>query len=128
MKDFVPHLWAVTEHRIGRPIFLVAIAGQDRYRRVDLPDGITHMSDEARVRLIRSAAKRHFHEKKGDAGPFGKIVGYIYRCTNDEGWNLTTSGELIDRNAGRVFVGQYRLTLKGKPHQDISFLFRKRRK
>jgi hypothetical protein len=124
---FSPHLWAVTEHKIGRPIFLVAIVGQNRFRRVDLPDGIEAMSEQQQIEVIRHAAKRHFEQTSGDAGPFGKILGYWYRHASDQSWLLNTEGEVLDRNAGQVYVGKYTLSLKGKPGRDIAFLFRQHR-
>jgi hypothetical protein len=121
--SFSPHLWAMVEHEIGHPIFLVALVGQDTYRRIDLPEGIEKMNDKQQATLVGRIARIHFIQKRGDAGPFGKIVGYVYRHTFDEGWNLTTYGQIIDRAAGRVVVGKYTLSLKKKPGKDISFRF-----
>jgi hypothetical protein len=93
--SFSPHLWAKVEHEIGHAIFLVALAGQDSYRRVDLPDGIERMVDKQQATLVGRIARTHFIQTKGNAGPFGKIVGYIYRHTFDEGWNLTLMVKLL---------------------------------
>ena len=122
---FMPHLWAVTERKIGRPIFIVAWTGQNFWRRADLPDGIEKMADDDQVNLIRAAGKRHFALREGSAGPFGKIVGYYYRQSFDKSWLLNTDGEILDRDGGRVRIGNYTLQLHSKPTVDISFLFKK---
>ena len=105
---FTPHLWAITEHKIGHPIFLIAIAGQDRYRRVDLPDGIEKMADEQQVEVIRNAARRHFNQIKGSAGPFGRILGYWYRHAYDQSWLIATTGGVVHRNGGVVGLDNIR--------------------
>lgn len=124
-ENCVPHLWAVTEHEIGEPIFVVAIVGQDRYRRVDLPDGVNLLSYEQQAALVRRAAKRHFERVRGNAGPFGEIFGYWYRYVRDQSWLISTEGEVICRNAGHVTVAQYTLSLKSG--RDITFILRERK-
>jgi hypothetical protein len=128
MSTFMPHLWASVEHEVAQPIFLIAIVGQDHYRRVDLADGIERLPEKQQVELVASAARRHFDRNQGNAGPFGTIVGYVYHPDYDHGWTLNTKGELVNRNAGRVRRGEYKLTLKNEPNRDISFLFNLRRK
>jgi hypothetical protein len=124
-ENFVPHLWAVTERQIGEPIFLVSILGEDRFRRVDLPDGVNLLSYEQQAALVRRAAKRHFEQTRGDAGPFGNIFGYWYRHAFDQSWLISTEGEIICRNAGHVTVAQYTLSLKSG--RDVTFIFRERK-
>jgi hypothetical protein len=122
---FTPHLWAKVEREPGRPIFVAALTGQNRWRRVDLPDGIEKMPERQQIELIRNAARRDFVNKEGSAGPFAEILGYHYRHSFDESWLLNTNGEVLDRNAGRVTVWKYTLGLRRKPERDISFVFRK---
>jgi len=119
--NFQPHLWVVPERSVPSSIFVVAWTGPDFSRRVDLPDGIETLSEQQQCDLIRSAARRHFREKQGCAGPFGKILGYVYRPTFDEGWNLTHDGEVLDRAAGRIIVGRCELRIKGRTIPNTLF-------
>lgn len=110
--SFRPHLWVMGERETPSPIFVVAICGQDRFRRVPLSEGIAALPDAEQADVICRAAARHFVGRSGSAGPFGNIVGFVYRRTFDEGWNLSADGTVIDRTAGRVIVGKAALFLK----------------
>jgi hypothetical protein len=125
---FTPHLWASVEKEFPRPIFLIAIAGADRYRRVDLPDGIVTMTEPQQLALIRAAATRHFADVGGNAGPFGAITAYAYRRTFDESWGVTTFGQVVNRNGGTIFVPKYTLSLKRQSGRDLVAIFRQRRR
>jgi hypothetical protein len=106
---FTPHLWAQTTREGASPIFILALLNQNRYRRIDLVDGIETLPEQTQVELVGSAAKRHFESNKGFAGPFGAIHGYRFQQSFDVGLNLSTDGRVIDRNAGRLFVPKFEL-------------------
>jgi len=123
-QRFTPHLWVIPERKIPSPIFVVAVFGEERFRRVNLPDGILTLSENLQEKIISQAASFHFASSSGQAGPFGKILGYIYRRSFDQSWRLNDKGQLLNRHSGPVPVTKYTLSLKGRHKKDLSSLFR----
>ena len=121
---FIPHLWVIPERKIPSPIFVVAIFGEECFRRINLPDGVLTLSENLQKKIISRAACSHFNSTGGQAGPFGKIIGYFFQRTFDQSWRLNVNGEVLSRNGGAVAIGTCTLSLKGKRNQDLSFLFR----
>lgn len=118
--SFKPHLWVVAERKVPSPIFVVAIFGEECFRHVSLPDNIESASEADQQKLIQRAAIKHFRQKGGSAGPFGRIIGYLFCRTFDQAWRLNIHGEVVDYNAGRVHRGKYSLQLKGNPKKDLA--------
>ncbi len=127
MNRFVPFLWVLGERNIGEPIFMVAIFGEDHFRLVPLPRRITKLPPDVELKLVVFVARTHFKRNNGVISCFGRILGYVYCRSSEERWTLSPSGEVINRTAPAVRRGKYTLTLKNRPHQDISFIFRRRR-
>ena len=123
-QRFRPHLWIIPEREIPSPIFVVAIFGEERFRRVNLPEAIATLPENLREKIVSHAASSHFTSSGGQAGPFGKIVGYFYRRTFDQSWRLNVKGEVLHRNGGSVPVAKCTLSFKGKGKKDLSILFR----
>jgi hypothetical protein len=122
--SFKPHLWVVPEESVPSPLFLVAIFGEEYFRRISLAETIEAVSPVDQEKLFREAAIRHFTWSKGRAGPFGRITGYLFRRTFDESWRLNTQGKVISRTGGRVHLGGNRLYLNGNPKKDLARLFK----
>jgi len=122
--NFKPHLWVLPENSVPCPLFLVAICGEEHFRRISLPDTIDAVSPVRQEKLIREAAVRHFTQSEGRAGPFGRITGYLFRRTFDESWRLNIHGQVVSRTGGRVSLGSYHLYLNGNPKKDLARLFK----
>ena len=121
---FRPYLWVITEHKIGRPIFAVAIFTEDYFKLVPLPARITHLSPHLELKTIGYLVRRHCKRHNGSISCFGKILSYTYCRTLDEKWSLTADGELINYEAPPIKKGNYSLHLRGKPNRDIAVLLR----
>ncbi len=121
---FKPHLWVVPENSVPSPRFVVAICGEEYFRRVPLLDNVDAVSPIGQEEIIREAAVRHFTGSKGRAGPFGRITGYLFRRTFDESWRLNTHGQVVSRIGGNICLGNYHLYLNGNPKKDLTRLFK----
>jgi hypothetical protein len=99
--SFRPHAWVIPESSIPSPVFVVAIYGQDCFRRVDLPEDIASRPEDEQLRLVRGAIREHFREREGRAGPFGAITGYLYRRNWEETIELSIEGAVVDPRAER---------------------------
>jgi hypothetical protein len=123
-QRFTPHLWVIPEREIPSPIFVVAIFGEERFRRVNLPETIATLPEKVQEKIISEAACSHFSSTGGRAGPFGKILAYLYRRTFDQSWRLNPKGEVLHRSGGSVPVAKCRLSFKSKGKKDVSILFK----
>ena len=120
-----PYLWVLTENKIGRPVFAVAIIGQENLRCVPLPSRIVTLHLDKEIRLVGAIARNHYRRSGGSIRYFGPISGYIFARNPQQNWKLTTAGEVISFKAKSISRVRYTLTLKGKPNRDIAFLFRR---
>jgi hypothetical protein len=127
MSDFVPHLWVIGEREVGEPLALVAILDERNLRCVPLSKGIAKLPCELEVKLIGFIARLHFKRNSGAISCFGRIKHYVYCRSEKERWIVRPDGRIMNRNAGELRAGNYTLSLKSKPHQDIAFLFKARR-
>ena len=103
---------------------MVAIYGEEHFRRVSLPDAIDAVSPIGQEEIIGEAAIGHFTRSEGRAGPFGRITGYLFRRTFDESWRLNIHGQVVSRTGDRVYLGNYHLYLNGNPKKDLACLFK----
>src|SRR5260370_39526761 len=51
-QRFRPHLWIIPEREIPSPIFVVAIFGEERFRRGKLAEGITTPPEQQEEKII----------------------------------------------------------------------------
>jgi hypothetical protein len=118
--EFKPDLWVVPENPVPSPIFLVALAGPARYRRIALPEEVGAMSELDQEALVGATAVEHFRHSGGLAGPFGKIASYAFRPSPNLSWIFSVEGELVNRSAGPLRVGTYHLYIRRNPNHDLT--------
>jgi hypothetical protein len=112
--SFRPHAWVIPERARPSPIFAVAWGGESRFRRVDLPADISSRPEVEQFLLVRGAIREHYLGTDGCAGPFGGIIGYLYRPTYDETVEFTVGGEVVERPVPRPRHGNCNLRIGNK--------------
>ncbi|MBP7632945.1 hypothetical protein KBA41_02155 [Candidatus Ozemobacteraceae bacterium] len=103
--EFHPHLFVETERTIPSPIFVAVITGSP-YRRF-IPVASADMSPAEIGDIIR----RHYEASKGAIIAFGKITGYRYQQTFDNGMKFDTDGR---------FIGLFEAPAESIPHMSLS--------
>ncbi len=104
--EFQPHLFVETERTIPSPIFAAIVSGAPSMRFV--PVRSENMSHEEIGEIIR----RHYESSKGVIITFGKITGYRYQQTYDNGMKFDTDGR---------FIGPFEAAAKSIPPMMLSY-------
>jgi hypothetical protein len=76
--SFRPHLRTETEQTIPQPIFVAALVGTARLRRVALPDQAWRLNADERDALLKRTILGHYREHDARVPAFGAIVGYSF--------------------------------------------------
>lgn len=107
--EFRPHLFVETSLTIPSPIFVAVISGSP-YRRF-IPVASADMSPAEIGDIIR----RHYETSRGAIIAFGKITGYRYQQTFDNGMKFDTDGRFIGLfEAPAESTPDMRLSCKGR--------------
>jgi hypothetical protein len=125
MSNFDPCVWIVTEREIPESILSVAIWGEDHFRLIGLPKGVTELPPLLEVKLVGLIARSHYRKSHGEVRFFGRVLRYLYLRTEQERWVFNIQGHLVNRHGEPIRRGQYTLSLKKQPHRDIGLLFRR---
>lgn len=88
--NFVPHLWRLHERSRPEPIFVVALTGVERWKRVDLPNGIRNRPLNEQFDLVRTVIREDV--ASATRGLFGQIAGYVYRHSYSIGFRFDREG------------------------------------
>ena len=87
---FVPHVWFEHERKYPSPIFVVAMFGEEHFRKLDLPEEMQSFYLTAGwVFDVRSIVKDFIESNPNHRllrGPFGRAVRVIIRDTYDHGF------------------------------------------
>lgn len=84
---FRPHLWVIHENRVPSPIFVVAMLGIDRFKRIELPNEIARLTHTGHIMMeIASMLNERLEDPKYLSSPFGKPVQILYRDTYDHSY------------------------------------------
>lgn len=127
MNKFQPCLWLVGATSIKRPLFTIAIFGEN-FREVRLPENIAKLPIDLETKLVGMIARKHFRQSNGEIPIFGgQIRYYVYKRSETESWALRIDGRVIGRNLTPIPPRKYTVRLKAKPHTDISLLFKGRK-
>jgi len=117
---FVPHVWFEHERSYPSPIFIVAMFGEEHFRKLDLPEEMqTIFLTGGWVFDVQSIIKDFIDSHPQHRllrGPFGKAVRVIIRDTYDHGfvYDITTL-ELIEERHTAPKVGRItRHRVKGR--------------
>jgi len=114
---FVPHVWFEHERSYPSPIFIVAMFGEEHFRRLDLPEEMQSFYLTAGwVFDVRSIVKDFIEshpEHRLLRGPFGKAVRVIIRDTYDHGFVYDIASlELLGERHSAPRVGRITTTIK----------------
>lgn len=89
-NEFVPHVWFEHERSYPSPIFVVAMLGEEHFRKLDLPEEMQSFYLSAGwafdVRSIVRDFIDSYPRHRLLQGPFGKAVRCIIRDTYDHGF------------------------------------------
>lgn len=84
---FRPHLWVIHENRVPSPIFVVAMLGIDRFKRIELPDEIAALTHTGHIMMeIASMLNERLKDPKYLSSPFGKPKQILYRDAYDHSY------------------------------------------
>ena len=100
-KNFKPYIYVKTSEKRPNSIAIVAFTGAAVYKCIDLPVEISSRSIERQIREVSKTIKQHYSKRNGHSGQFGKITGYIFYKTYDEGIEFSIEGEVIGDSLGR---------------------------
>lgn len=100
-KNFKPYIYIKTSETRPKSIGIVAFAGAAVYKCVGLPEEISSWPIERQIREVSKTVKRNYRERNGHSGQFGKITGYIYYRTYDEGIEFSIEGEVVGDSLGK---------------------------
>ncbi len=107
--EFHPHLFVETERTIPSPIFVAIISGAPYWRFI--PVNEADLSHGEVGDLIRW----HFKYRKGAIITFGKIIGYRYQQTYDNGMKFDTDGNFVEKfEAPAESIPAMSLSYKGR--------------
>ena len=102
---FRPHLRVIPERRIPRPIFVVAFTGVARWLVEPLPSNVLSMPTVQQLHVVGQIARDHYARKKGDAGPFGAICGYLFRTKFEKAIQMDFDGMVQGQQHGLIPEG-----------------------
>ena len=130
--NFSPYLYCHTERRIPSPIFVCAILGADRMKKIKLPEYFLILSDEERDAERRELIKETMMRYEGRIPSFGNILCFTERLSFDDEeddrsvYNL--KGDLIE-NPSPEFktIHEGKATLEHRGADITKFLRGKRR-
>lgn len=108
---FVPHVWFEHERSYPSPIFVVAMFGEEHFRKLDLPEEMQSFYLTAGwVFDVRSIVKDFIASNSNHRllrGPFGRAVRVIIRDTYDHGFVYDVDTlELIEERISAPKVGK----------------------
>jgi len=112
--DFRPHLWILHERSRPKTLFVVALTGLERWKRIELPAHADRCSRAQRRRIRRSAVREHFREDGQRDGLFGRAIGYVYRPSPEHSYRMTTDGRLDSLDLGPFTEPQTRYSVHVK--------------
>lgn len=128
---FVPHVWFEHERKYPSPIFVVAMFGEEHFRKLDLPEEMQSFYLTAGwVFDVRSIVKDFIESNSTHRllqGPFGRAVRVIIRDTYDHGFVYDVDTlELIEERFSAPKIGRITTTVgrrmkrrstSGQPHR-----------
>jgi hypothetical protein len=126
-RNFSPCLYCHTERRIPSPIFVCAILGADRMKKIKLPKYFLILSDEERDAERRELIKETMMRYEGIIPSFGSILCFTERLSFDDEeddrrvYNL--NGDLIENPPSefkKIYEGKATLEYRGR---DITKFF-----
>lgn len=100
-KNFKPYIYVKTSEKRPNSIAIVAFTGTAVFKCIDLPEEISSWPIERQIGAASKTIKQHYCEMNGHSGQFGKITGYIFYKTYDEGIEFSIEGEVIGDCLGR---------------------------
>lgn len=99
-RNFSPYLYCHTERRIPSPIFVCAILGADRMKKIKLPEYFLILSEEERDAERRELIKETMMRYDGIIPGFGSILCFTERLSFDDEENerrvYNLKGDLIE--------------------------------
>ncbi len=127
-RNFSPYLYCHTERKIPSPIFVCAVTGADRMKKIMLPEYFTILSDEERDAQRRELIKRTMKSYEGKIPGFGNILCFTEKLIfNDNEHELRVynlKGDLIENpppEFKKIYEGTTTLEHKGR---DITRFFK----
>lgn len=111
---FRPHLRVIPERSTPQPIFVAAVTGVDYWLVRPLPADILTMPVVHRLQVVGWIAREHYAERMGDVGPFGKILGYLFRTEFEKALEFDTDGMPHGELEGPVPEGKATLWISGR--------------
>jgi hypothetical protein len=107
-----PYAQVLTERTRPEPIFVAALTGVDVWLRLDFAPEILVRSPGQKLREIGAAMRTHYAMRKGIAGPFGKITGYVFRPSPDRALRYSSDGVLLGPAKEPAVYGEVSMGLR----------------
>jgi len=127
-RNFIPYLYCHTERKIPSPIFVCAILGGDRMKKIKLPEYFTILSDEEKDAQKRELINKIMKRYEGKIPGFGSILCFteklIFDDEEDERRVYNLKGDLIESpppEYKKIHEGRATLEHKGK---DLTRFFK----
>ena len=109
-RVFVPHAIICTEREIPEPIFVAALVGVAKLKRVDFD--ATLSSDDIHTLIQAEIARRQ--ATSGTIVSFGKATGYVINWSVDHAERFDLYGQLIEKLPRPERLGVATLSVKGR--------------
>ena len=126
--EFTPYLFCRTERRIPSQIFVFAMLGIERYRKITLGKDFNSLPPQVQGRIIRSSIRESLEQHDGQIPTLGMITGFVLVRNYDERGEdhifFNLAGDPVYDIAAdfkEIFTGTARISMKGR---NITVLLR----
>ena len=109
-RFFVPHAIICTERKIPEPIFVAALVGVAKLKRVDFDASLC--TDQIHTLIQAEIARRQ--ARSGTIVSFGKATGYVINWAINQTERFDLNGQLIEKLPRPERLGTATLSIKGK--------------
>ena len=108
-RSFRPHGIIETEKSIPEPIFIAALMGTEKLKRIELDDTA---QDAALLEQMIVRTRDHMAEWNGSIPAFGKATGIVVNYTPDKAVRYDLEGNFRERLTSAVRLGSARIRFR----------------
>jgi len=101
IANFVPHIYIKSESTRPNSISIVAFVGVQHFKCIECPKGIQNIPIRRQLNKVSEIIIDHYNENNGNS-MFGKITGFVYYNTYDNGIEFSIDGKPVDFDVKKI--------------------------